>query len=145
MNPDIAAIFEKKVNAKINTAVALDSEVVDALDEVSKAYSQSRSDVVNHLLRHILLEQKEKKTPVKRGPRGSKEQRHNRNAMIYGMHAQGMTNAQIAEKVNLSAEHIRQIVNKKKDENDALVILEKAIDPTLEQLLAEEEAFAQGG
>jgi len=120
MNPQVITLFEGTRNAKVPTTITLDVEVLEALQEIEDRYKQTRSAVVNRLLTHILLEQKEEKKPIKRGPRGSKTQRAKRNARIIAMREQGYTNAQIAAQMDLSPEYIRQIAtNFEKTQKDA--------------------------
>ena len=120
MNPQVITLFEGTRNAKVPTTITLDVEVLEALQEIEDRYKQTRSAVVNRLLTHILLEQKEEKKPIKRGPRGSKTQRAKRNARIIAMREQGYTNAQIAAQMDLSPEYIRQIAtNFEKNQKDA--------------------------
>jgi len=117
------------VHRAIERALIL-SEMIGSMDAPEREYrvvDGEERQQVPYTPKRVKYNNPIKNKPVKRGPRGSKKERDIRNTMIYGMHVQGRTNAQIADTLGLSAEHVRQLVSKKKDENDALVILEKAM------------------
>jgi len=116
------------INGAIERALTL-SEMIGGMSAPEREYrtvDEEPRQQVPYTPKRVSYNNPIKKAPKKGTRLGSKKQRDERNLIIYGMHTQGMTFAQIAAKMNLSPEYIRQIVNLKKTENDALVILEKA-------------------